>query len=494
MLSVFDTGGCAPPPASFNMAAYVLTAGQAQPDKIALEIVGAKSRRITFAELHHTVATTASGLMGAGLQPGDRVLLRLGNRFEFPLVYLAALWAGLVPVPTSAQLTQTEIDKLASLCAPRLCISEDGIAVPRDVAILSCEDLARMKTLQPAAPIMGSPDRLAYIIFTSGTSGTPRGVCHAHRAIWARRMMFDGWYGLRAKDRVLHAGAFNWTYTMGTGLMDPWTKGATALIPEDGTDPADLPGLLDNAEATIFAAAPGVYRKMLPHVSAPPKTLRHGLSAGEHLSETIRQAWQSRTGTQLHQALGMSECSTFISSSPDAPAPPDTSGLPQRGRKVAILKDGEPLPCGEDGMLAISTRDPGLMLNYIGEPTLAGAWFETGDQARMAEDGTITYLGRQDDMMNAGGFRVSPLEVETSFTGQPGIDACAAVQIRIKQDADVIALFHTGQAHEQDLRAHAERNLARYKQPRLYIQRDALPYGANGKLNRRALRASFEAP
>ena len=133
---------------------------------------------------------------------------------------------------------------------------------------------------------MGAPDRPAYIIFTSGTSGTSRGVIHAHRAIWARRMMVDGWYGLNADDRVLHAGAFNWTYTLGTGLMDPWTIGATALIPSGGTTPAQLPALLRNHGATIFAAAPGVYRQLLK--SEMPEM--HGFLLGAPVFKRAKRA------------------------------------------------------------------------------------------------------------------------------------------------------------------------------------------------------------
>ena len=91
-----------------------------------------------------------------------------------------------------------------------------------------------MRDLPPCAYDMGAPDRPGYIVFTSGSGGTPRAVVHAHRAVWARRMMWDGWYGLRTDDRVLHAGAFNWTYTLGTGLMDPWAIGATALVVAPG--------------------------------------------------------------------------------------------------------------------------------------------------------------------------------------------------------------------------------------------------------------------
>ncbi len=494
MFSIFDTGPYPPPPPNFNMAEYVLSAGQQTPDKPALEILGDKTRVITYAELRKAVASIAAGLLASGLGPGDRAMLRLGNRVEFPLAYLACIWVGIVPVPTSAQLTKREITSLAEKCTPKVAITQADISTPDNVPILHCDTFDQMQGLDPVAPALGDPDRLAYIIFTSGTSGKPRGVCHAHRAIWARQMMFEGWYGLEPEDRVLHAGAFNWTYTMGTGLMDPWTRGATALIPEDGTDTGSIPSLITNSKATIFAAAPGVYRKILPEMTNKRTDLRHGLSAGEHLSEQVRTDWKAQTDTELHQALGMSECSTFISSSPTNPAQPHTSGRPQSGRTVAILKDGKAVPYDEEGMLAISTNDPGLMKGYLDGPSLTGQWFETGDQAKMAADGTITYLGRNDDMMNAGGFRVSPLEVENSFVQIAGVTACAAVQVSVKKDASVIALYYAGPTEEHTLRTHAEQNLARYKQPRLYIRQAALPYGANGKLNRRALRTSFEAP
>jgi len=153
--------------------------------------------------------------------------------------------------------------------------------------------LQDMRTLARCDWHMGDANRMAYIVYTSGTSGTPRAVAHAHRAIWARRMMLKGWYDLRADDRLLHAGAFNWTYTLGTGLMDPWSIGATALIPQPGTDIAALPDLLRENHATLFAAAPGVYRKMLqgsPDLTLPH--LRHGLCAGEKLSHPLHEAWR----------------------------------------------------------------------------------------------------------------------------------------------------------------------------------------------------------
>jgi acyl-coenzyme A synthetase/AMP-(fatty) acid ligase len=310
-------------------------------------------------------------------------------------------------------------------------------------------------------------------------------------------MMWADWYGMGADDRLLHAGAFNWTYTLGTGLLDPWTLGATALIPGEDVTPAQIPLLLKRFDATIFAAAPGVYRQILKHhpkIDAPK--LRHGLSAGEQLAPAIRAGWEAATGTAVHEALGMSECSTFVSASPARPAPGGATGYPQKGRRLAVLgPDGAPVPRGTPGTLAVHRTDPGLMLGYLGalEETAArfsGEWFLTGDTATMAEDGAIAYLGRDDDMMNAGGVRVSPLEVEAALAAHPGIEEVACAEVAVKADTTVIAAFYTGPAPlpEAELAAFAAARLARYKQPRLYEHRAHLPRAGNGKLDRTALR------
>lgn len=497
------TGPHFPPcPAPFNLAAHVLARAGTLAEKTALQIVRPTGAEIwSYARLEMAVRGTATGLLRLGLAPGARVLLRLGNTPEFPVAFLGAIAAGLVPVPTSAQLTRVEITKMAMGLRPDLVIAGEGVALPDHLArVISEADLRGFETLPAADYAMGDPERLAYMIYTSGTSGNPRAVMHAHRAIWARQMMMDGWYGLTETDRVLHAGAFNWTYTLGTGLMDPWTMGATALIPGAGVEPQLLPRLLKQFDATIFAAAPGVYRQILKHhakIDAPH--LRHGLSAGEALPDTLRTAWNEASGTKIYEALGMSECSTFISSSPDHPAPDGVMGYPQNGRRIAVLgPDGAPVARGEAGNLAVHQSDPGLFLGYDGAPdeTAAkfhGDWFLTGDTVSMAQDGAIRYLGRDDDMMNAGGFRVSPIEVESALATVENAGDLAAIELRVKADTTVIACVYTGTADEAMMRAQAEATLARYKQPRAYLHADTLPRNANGKLNRRALRQNFEA-
>ena len=477
-----------------NLAEHVLQAGQDCPDKLAMSVIGlGRADRWSHARLRRAVLGTATGLLDAGLAPGDRLLMRLGNSPAFPVTYLAAIAAGIVPVPTSAMLTGPEITRLAAMIHPTMIAAGPGIALPDHPApVLPAADLAGFESLPAAGFARRAPDDLAYIVFTSGTSGQPRAVCHAHRAILARRMMFQGWYGLTPQDRLLHAGAFNWTFTLGTGLMDPWTIGASALIPAEGVTSEQIPLLASRHGATILAAAPGVFRHMLRADWQPWPALRHGLTAGERLDPGLRRDWQARTGTDLHEAMGMSECSTFLSGSPARPAPEGTAGFPQPGRRLAILDD-RGAPTDGPGQLAVHRSDPGLFLGYLDQPEetaarFKGDWFLTGDLAETTAEGALRTLGRADDMMNAGGFRVAPGEVEDALTPLPGAGEVAATELPVGPGSSIIAAFWTGPAPETALRAQAESRLARYKQPREYIHLAALPRTPTGKINRRALR------
>ncbi|WP_199261133.1 class I adenylate-forming enzyme family protein [Paracoccus binzhouensis] len=477
-----------------NLAEHVLQAGLAVPDKLAMSVLGlGRADRWSHARLRQAVLGTATGLLQSGLKPGDRLLMRLGNNPGFPVTYLGAIAAGIVPVPTSPMLTAPEIGRIAATIRPAMIVANQGIALPDFPApVLDAARLADFAALPPAGFAQRDPDDLAYIVFTSGTSGQPRAVCHAHRAILARRMMFDSWYGLTAQDRLLHAGAFNWTFTLGTGLMDPWTIGATALIPAEGVAPEQIPLIAARHGATILAAAPGIFRRMLRADWKPWAGLRHGLTAGERLDPGLRRAWQARTGTDLHEAMGMSECSTFLSGSPARPAPEGAAGFPQPGRRIAILDDSG-APGQGPGILAVHRSDPGLFLGYLDQPEetaarFRGEWFLTGDLAETTPEGAIRTLGRADDMMNAGGFRVAPGEVEDALSALPDAGDVAAAELPVGPGASIIAAFWTGPATAEAMRQQAEARLARYKQPREYIRLPALPRTPTGKINRRALR------
>ncbi|MGB0671634.1 MAG: AMP-binding protein, partial [Rhodospirillales bacterium] len=380
----------------------------------------------------------------------------------------------------------------------RLLVASSGLAVAG----------VGVKTLTPGE-LAGEPigdfadtgaDDLAYIIYTSGSSGHPKGVAHAHRAAFARRMMWRGWYGLGADDLILHAGAFNWTYTLGTGVLDPWAAGAASLIYAGPRDPSVWPRLIETFGATIFAAAPGVYRQLLKSDAdlSGLTSLRHGLSAGEAMADSVERAWVERTGKPVYEALGMTECSTFLSSSPDNPGRAGHAGRPQQGRRVALLPlDGgdTPVPLGEAGVISIHRSDPGLMKGYwnLANETaeaLRGDWFLTGDLGVMDADGYVRYEGRSDDQMNAQGYRVAPQEVEAALMQHPAITGAAAVALPVRDDLSLIAAFLTVDGEvptDDDLARHCAEHLAAYKIPKIFRVLDELPHTPNGKLMRKAL-------
>jgi acyl-coenzyme A synthetase/AMP-(fatty) acid ligase len=492
----------APCPSDFNMAEYVLAHADITPEKVALSVLSnSGARRISYVQLKSDVLCVAQGLLDAGVEPDDRVLMRLGNTVDFPITYLAAIAIGAVPVPTSSVLTETEVAKIITDINPTVIVHDGACALPDTVhRVLNVEQIEAFKSNSCAEFHRGDPNRLAYIVYTSGTSGHPRAVMHAHRAIWARRMMIRDWYDLNAEDRLLHAGAFNWTFTLGTGLMDPWSVGATALIPEPNVNLKLLPLLLSRHDATLFAAAPGVIRKLnasLPDQFRIPK-LRHVLSAGEKLSPEVRSTWRMKTGVDMYEAFGMSECSTFLSSAPHRPSADHALGWPQRGRRISLRAVNDPTQeamLGEEGIIAVHQDDPGLMLGYFnaaGETAdrFVDGWFLTGDHARIGENGAYYYTGRKDDMMNAGGFRVSPIELEYCLSQVQGITSMACVEVEIKTDAKIIVAFYTSASSdiETHLKDHAQMHLADYKRPKAYVLLDALPQNANGKINRNALR------
>lgn len=503
-----------PVPARFNMARYCLGPDAHRAgDKIALRVVHDAHAPVeaaeawTYGALDEAVRRVAAGLRASGLPPGARIMIRLGNTSDFPLLFFGAIAGGYVALPSSAQLTPEEaLFILKDSDAHALVASDDLMLaeVPGGTRVFGAAEIQALKHHAPRPDYADTrADDPAFLVYTSGTSGRPKGVLHGQRSAWGRRPMMEGWYGLTASDVVLHAGAFNWTYTLGVGLTDPWARGATTVIYNGPKDPALWPPLMGRYGATLFAAVPSLYRQILKYAEIDRThltTLRHGLTAGEALSPALAQAWTEATGTVLYEALGMSECSTYISSSPMVPPKPGSPGRPQAGRQVAILpiEAGEtPLPPGEIGLLAVHRSDPGLMLGYWNRPdeetqVFRGQWFLGGDLAALDEDGYVWFHGRHDDLMNAMGYRVSPEEVEATLARHPDIAEVAVTELRVRADVSVIAAFVVPRRPEfppdpDALRAFASEHLAPYKCPREVILLDRLPRTANGKVLRRAL-------
>ncbi len=492
-------------PPRFNLARACLERqARDSSDKVALIVVTdsadiAGAERWTYTQLDHAVRSVAAGLLARGLKPGDRIVLQLPNNSDYALLFFGAIAAGLVPVPISAQLTEPEAAYLIENAEAAAVAGGAG----HHSGTLDADAIAAIKSTPPLLNYADTAaDDPAYMIYTSGTGSRPKGVVHAQRVLLGRAPMRSEWEAVGPTDIMLHAGAFNWSYTLGVGLLDPWCVGACAMLYAGPKDIQVWPRLIHECGVTVFAAVPGLYRQILKYSSideAAFSTLRHALVAGEALPTAVLSAWQEATGREIYEAFGMSECSTFVSSGPATPVRPGSAGKPQQGRRVAILpiEQGDaPLPAGETGLLAIHRSEPGLMLGYWRRPdedaiTSRGDWFVGGDLASLDADGYLWHHGRADDTMNAGGYRVSPAEVEAAFAGMPGITEIAVKEHRVRNDLSIIAAWavrETGSAiGEAEILAFAESKLAAYKRPKQVTFVDALPRSSNGKLLRRLL-------
>ena len=499
------------PPDNFNLARYCLAHSAARtPDKTALILVAdphdKATRHVTYGEIDDQVRRIAGGLVSLGMPRGERIFLRMGNTLDYALMFFGANAAGLVPIPASSMLSDNEVGFLMQDSGATLLASDGTLSVPtlpHDVRVLNGSDIEELKQSAPIDYADTAKDDPAYLIYTSGTSGKPKGVLHAQRAIWGRKPMYDGWYGLTADDIMLHTGAFNWTYTLGTGLSDPWAVGATTVLYTGPKDIEIWPQLIAQHGATIMASVPTLYRQLLKYCDLSPGSLaplRHVLCAGEVLSSALHHNWVGQTGLNIYEALGMSEISTYISSAPGMTVRPGSPGKPQPGRCVAILPldrdDNTPLPPGETGLIAVHRTDPGLMLRYWNRAhsdaeVLRGDWFIGGDLASMDDEGYIHFEGRNDDLMNAFGYRVSPQEVENALASHEGIAEVGVTEIDVGNDVSIIAAFVVGQegAHpdEQAIIEHVSARLADYKRPRAIHFVDHLPRTANGKVIRKQL-------
>ena len=461
----------------------------------------------TFAELWDRVQRIGRGLLERGLRPGDRVLIRLPHSPEYAFAFFGANVAGLVPIPASPQLTPEEAafliadaDASAVIATPELAI--EGFA-GLEVLAASLHRLDGSASL----PETDAEDP-AFLIYTSGTTARPKGVVHAQRTVLGRALMRDAWEGFGPGDVTLHAGALNWSYTLGVGLMDPWAAGAHAVLFGGEYEPAGWPRLIERLGVTLFAAVPTVYRQLLKYgvveegARASLHSLRHGLCAGEAMPLALLEEWRERAGTELFEALGMTEISTYISSGLTAPTRPGSPGRPQPGRRVAILPpDGgtEPVATDEPGLLAVHRSDPGLMLGYWRRPdeeaaVFRGDWFVGGDLAALDADGYIWFHGRADDVIKSFGYRLSPIEIEAALASCPGVAEVAVVGVPIEEGKTLVTacVVRANEAvgaalDEHALAGHARAHLAGYKQPHAYRFLDALPRTANGKVQRRLL-------
>ncbi|MEP7070138.1 MAG: fatty acid--CoA ligase family protein, partial [Usitatibacter sp.] len=297
------------------------------------------------------------------------------------------------------------------------------------------------------------------------------------------------------------SGKFNWTYVLGSALMDPLHRGKTVIAHEGRNDASTWPRLIAKHGATIFIGVPTVYRQILQKTAftkADVPTLRHCMSAGEHLSDEVFTQWKERFGLDIFEAVGMSEFSYYLSQSKHRPIRPGSAGFPQPGHGVKLLDPetlAEAAP-GEEGMICIPDGDPGLFLRYwnLDDETAKlkhDGWFFTGDYARYDADGYLWFLGRKDDIIKSFGYRVSPYEVERVLKSHPAVADCACIAEDAGSDKRLVVAYvipQPGAAPSADeLLAFGREKLAAYKAPKVvYLAKD-FPRTRNGKILRREI-------
>jgi len=483
-------------------------------------------QQLTFTELAEQTSRFGELLRQIGVAAGDRVLIRLPNCMEYPVVFLGALKCGANPVPTSTLLTTEEVLYLANDSGARALVLDvptwnamrhDLEALPAiqhaivvgpeqperssSVTVLRLTaELAAVASWRDPYPTRAQDP--AYLVYTSGTTGYPKGVLHGHRALLGRQPSSEYWFDFRSEgDRVLHSGKFNWTYVLGTGLMDPLYRGHTAILHE-GTGDADVwPRLIAKHAATIFIGVPTVYRHILQRTRYGREnvpSLRHCMSAGEQLSDEVLAQWRERFDLEIYEGLGMTECSYYMCETAQRPIRPGSAGFMQPGHDIKLLDPAtlREVDIDEEGMVCIPRTDPALMLGYWKQPEetarcFKDEWFLTGDYARRDADGYIWFLGRKDDLINSFGYRVSPFEIERVLKDHPDVADAAAVGEEPSPNKVLVSAYviaRPGSAlNADDVLTYGRERLAAYKAPKIVYVVDELPRTRNGKVLRRAL-------
>ncbi len=523
-------------PAHFNIgvACSDKHLGTPQADNIAMivedDVLGTST--ITFAELAHKTDQFAQLLKSMNVKAGDRVLIRLPNSLEYPIAFLGAMKMGAISVPTSTLLTAEEVAYLAKDSGASVLVTDAHAwrAMESQLAadLNNMPNLAHVLLSQTAehhphsqlnvlslesslnaiqdceVAYQTSADDPAYLVYTSGTTGYPKGVLHAHRALLGRQPAAQYWfnYDHSLNDRIMHSGKFNWTYVLGSGLMDPLYLGKTVIVHEGKNDAQVWLNLIQKHQATIFIGVPTIYRQILQKTTATQAeipSLRHYMSAGEHLSDEVLSQWRMRFGMDIYEAVGMSEFSYYLSQSKFRPIRPGSAGFPQPGHNIQLLNPEtlQEIETGEEGMICIPLNDPGVFLNYwnLAEETAKykhDGYFFTGDYAKYDEDGYIWFLGRKDDIIKSFGYRVSPYEIERVYKGHTSVADCAAVGEEIEKDKLLVVIYvilkPDASTSADELLAFGKQHLATYKTPKtVYLAHD-FPRTKNGKILRKDIR------
>jgi acyl-coenzyme A synthetase/AMP-(fatty) acid ligase len=353
---------------------------------------------------------------------------------------------------------------------------------------------------------------LAFIMYTSGTTGEPKGVEHAHRWVLGTgdpvmREMID----LSPEDICYQPQDWSFMYPLGSSFFHPLLAGATVVINQGRFDPEKALATIERRGVTVFAAVPTIYRLLLGVPDAESRSrlrsLRLGMSAGEALPPDTFAQWRERFGVTIYDGFGQTEGHIFIGNQLKMPIRPGSMGKPLPGYEAAVLDDnGIPQPCGTPGHLAIRNEDhPGLALGYRKDSERwasinRNGWYYTQDVAYIDDGGYYWYVARSDDLIKSRAYLISPKEVESALLEHPAILEAAVVGIpdaaitnKIKAFVTLKSGYHSSDMLASQIRDYVHSVIAPYKVPQEIGFLSELPKTANGKILRRELRARDSA-
>ena len=464
----------------------------------------------TFAELETQIRSFAAALGREGIHRGDRVALILPDTPLFAVAFWGAIAAGAVAVPLNTMLKTEKMRAILADCDPRLLVFDSGLVDGAAIAGEGCsvwetdETRRRVAATPPASGYAATHrDGFAFFLYSSGTTGEPKGVVHLQHDPWiCSRTYGEQVLRTRPEDRSFSIAKLFFAYGLGNAQYFPYDAGACAVLFPGRPTPEAVFEQVRRHRPTLFFGVPTAYAQMLAAMdrgqAADFSSVRLCASAGEALPGSVFQRWRDRTGLEIFDGIGSTEiCHMFLSNRAGA-VRAGSSGRPVEGYELRIEDEsGRQAPAGEIGDLLV--KGDSTMAFYWNKHeatkrTLQGDWIRTGDKYRRDEDGFYWHAGRSDDMLKVGGQWVSPVEVEASLIAHPAVLECAVIG---EQDSDGLVKPHafvalreqapaTGLA--ETLQSFARERLEPYKCPRWITFLPELPKTATGKIQRYLLR------
>jgi acyl-coenzyme A synthetase/AMP-(fatty) acid ligase len=463
-----------------------------------IEVDAAGNRRLHhFGELFARSAGLSGAFAARGVRRGDVVMTLVGSRPEWVLALLACWRMGAVALPCNPQLRHKDLELRVQTANPKLALGEARYLseLPDGVPYMDMDDVARVldedRPQETPAPLEDlDPDDPAAIVFTSGTTGEPRGVLYPQRYLSGQRLQAEHWFGARQGEVAWCTAAPGWSKSTRNAFVAPWLGGAVAVLHDGRFDPAARLRLCEELGVNVLCQAPTEYRMLATRTElAPVPTLRRLISAGEPIEpETIRH-FRERLGLPICDGYGQTETGQVTGMRPgeDDPAHDGSMGRPLPGLQTRVL-DGE-LQLRPDS-------SPTFFARYLDGEHFDGEWWPTGDRVREDAEGYLWFEGRDDDLILSSGYRIGPFEVESALVSHPAVAEAAAVAAPDPERGAVVravvvldANVAPSEALARELQAHVRSLTAPYKYPRVVEFAAELPKTHSGKVKRAQLRA-----